>query len=150
MCNEELAQAIKQGQPELKPLLWEQVQKLLELKAQDCYCKYFSRCIKCGIDLTDIYQECYFVFEEALKAYNHESGYKFTTYLTYPLKNAFLRLLGYNNDNNTALNDDFIKKSSIISYSYEALKEVHEDIERFAKAEGLTAHANSVAVRFEG
>ena len=45
--------------------------------------------------------------------------------------------------------DDFIKKSSIISYSYEALKEVHEDIERFAKAEGLTAHANSVAVRFE-
>ena len=115
MCNEELAQAIKQGQPELKPLLWEQVQKLLELKAQDCYCKYFSRCIKCGIDLTDIYQECYFVFEEALKAYNHESGYKFTTYLTYPLKNAFLRLLGYNNDNNTALNDSISLEQPINS-----------------------------------
>ena len=45
--------------------------------------------------------------------------------------------------------DDFIKKSSIISYSREALEPIHEDIERFAKAEGLTAHANSVAVRFE-
>ena len=45
--------------------------------------------------------------------------------------------------------DDFIKKSSVIYYSQQALKEVHEDIEAFAKAEGLTAHANSIAVRFE-
>lgn len=45
--------------------------------------------------------------------------------------------------------DDFIKKSSIISYSREALEKIHTDIEDFAKSEGLTAHANSVAVRFE-
>jgi histidinol dehydrogenase len=45
--------------------------------------------------------------------------------------------------------DDFIKKSSVIAYSREALEPIHEDIERFAKAEGLTAHANSIAVRFE-
>lgn len=45
--------------------------------------------------------------------------------------------------------DDFIKKSSLISYSREALEEIHEDIIRFAKAEGLTAHANSISVRFE-
>lgn len=45
--------------------------------------------------------------------------------------------------------DDFIKKSSIISYSREALEEIHEDIEKFAEAEGLTAHANSIKVRFE-
>lgn len=44
--------------------------------------------------------------------------------------------------------DDFIKKSSVISYSQEALEEVHEDIIHFAKAEHLTAHANSIAVRF--
>ncbi|MBP3578893.1 MAG: histidinol dehydrogenase [Lachnospiraceae bacterium] len=44
--------------------------------------------------------------------------------------------------------DDFIKKSSIISYSREALEPIYEDIIRFAKAEGLTAHANSIAVRF--
>ena len=45
--------------------------------------------------------------------------------------------------------DDFIKKSSIIYYSREALEAVHTDIEAFAKAEQLTAHANSIAVRFE-
>ena len=45
--------------------------------------------------------------------------------------------------------DDFVKKSSIICYSIEALEKVHEDIELFAKKEGLTAHANSIAVRFE-
>lgn len=45
--------------------------------------------------------------------------------------------------------NDFLKKSSVISYSREALEAVHEDIEAFAKAEGLTAHANSIAVRFE-
>lgn len=45
--------------------------------------------------------------------------------------------------------DDFIKKSSLVYYSKEALEAVHEDIIRFAEAEGLTAHANSVSVRFE-
>ena len=45
--------------------------------------------------------------------------------------------------------DDFIKKSSIISYSREALELIHQDIEYFATAEKLTAHANSIAVRFE-
>ncbi len=45
--------------------------------------------------------------------------------------------------------DDFIKKSSIISYSREALQAIHTDIESFATAEHLTAHANSIHVRFE-
>lgn len=45
--------------------------------------------------------------------------------------------------------DDFIKKSSIIGYSKEGLRKVHEDIEAFAEAERLTAHANSIKVRFE-
>ncbi len=45
--------------------------------------------------------------------------------------------------------DDFMKKTSIISYSKEALEAAHEEIERFARSEGLTAHANSIRVRFE-
>lgn len=45
--------------------------------------------------------------------------------------------------------DDFTKKTSIISYSREALKAAHRDIELFAEKEGLTAHANSIKVRFE-
>ena len=46
--------------------------------------------------------------------------------------------------------DDFIKKSSIISYSRDALEKIHTDIEQFAEAEQLTAHANSIKVRFDG
>ncbi len=45
--------------------------------------------------------------------------------------------------------DDFVKKSSIIYYSREALSKIHKDIEQFAACEQLTAHANSIAVRFE-
>lgn len=45
--------------------------------------------------------------------------------------------------------DDFMKKTSIISYSKDALLRVHEEIELFASKEGLTAHANSIKVRFE-
>lgn len=44
--------------------------------------------------------------------------------------------------------DDFMKKTSIISYSKEALERAHKDIELFAEKEGLTAHANSIRVRF--
>ena len=46
--------------------------------------------------------------------------------------------------------DDFIKKSSIVYYSREALKKIHKYVEQFAASEQLTAHANSIAVRFEG
>lgn len=46
--------------------------------------------------------------------------------------------------------DDFVKKSSVIYYSREALEEIHRDIEQFAACEQLTAHANAIAVRFEG
>ena len=45
--------------------------------------------------------------------------------------------------------DDFIKKSSIVYYSRTALQEIHKDIIQFASSEQLTAHANSIAVRFE-
>ena len=45
--------------------------------------------------------------------------------------------------------DDFVKKSSIINYSKEALQAVYKDIVDFAEAEQLTAHANSIRVRFE-
>lgn len=45
--------------------------------------------------------------------------------------------------------DDFVKKSSIICYSKEGLSKVHKDVELFATNEGLTAHANSIHVRFE-
>ena len=44
---------------------------------------------------------------------------------------------------------DFLKKSSVIYYTKDALEEINEDIQDFANAEGLTAHANSIKVRFD-
>lgn len=45
--------------------------------------------------------------------------------------------------------DDFIKKSSIVYYSKAALEPIYKDIVAFAESEQLTAHANSIKVRFE-
>ena len=45
--------------------------------------------------------------------------------------------------------DSFLKKTSLIHYRREGLAALHEDIERFARAEGLTAHENSIKIRFE-
>lgn len=45
--------------------------------------------------------------------------------------------------------DDYIKKSSIVSYSKEALEPIYQDVVSFANSEGLTAHANSISIRFE-
>lgn len=105
MTNEQLATIIQGGNAnELKPLLWEKVRPLLQVKARDGYSKYYTRCKQCGIELTDIYQECYGAFEEGLKAYKPESNLKFTSFLSYPLKNLFKRLLGYANQNETPLN----------------------------------------------
>jgi histidinol dehydrogenase len=45
--------------------------------------------------------------------------------------------------------DDFVKKSSVIYYSKEMLRDVYQDIALFAKSEGLDAHAKSALIRFE-
>ncbi|MDD2503741.1 MAG: histidinol dehydrogenase [Clostridia bacterium] len=45
--------------------------------------------------------------------------------------------------------EDFVKKSSIISFGREALRQIYEDGADFAKMEGLTAHANAMEVRFK-
>ena len=57
--------------------------------------------------------------------------------------------MGLQNSSRPCLWMILIKKSSIIAYSREALEAIHTDIEAFAKAEQLTAHANSIHVRFE-
>ncbi|MEA5144774.1 MAG: histidinol dehydrogenase, partial [Candidatus Limiplasma sp.] len=46
--------------------------------------------------------------------------------------------------------DDFVKRSSFIYYTQEALVKIGQDVRRFAEHEGLTAHANAIAIRMEG
>lgn len=94
MTNEELVQQIREGDKDLIPKLWENVQKLLYMMAQRVYITMRGRCEHVGVELADLEQEAYFAFLEALKAYDPESGYAFTTYLRYPFQNHVSKLLG--------------------------------------------------------
>ena len=81
MTNEELAQAIQAGDASLLTPLWEQVEKLIRLLANKCYIKWKSRCLSMGLTQDDLYQQGYFAVLDAIKYFNIEKGYKFTTYL---------------------------------------------------------------------
>lgn len=94
MTNEELVQQIREGDEDLIPKLWANVQKLLYMMAQRVYITMRGRCEHVGLELADLEQEAYFAFIEALKAYDPESGYAFTTYLRYPFQNHVSKLLG--------------------------------------------------------
>ena len=95
MTNEQLAGLIKSGNnDELIPILWERVNKLLFLKADRFYNLNTGLCSRKGVERSDIRQECYCAFLEALKGYKPSEKLKFTTFLDYPFKNAVNQLLG--------------------------------------------------------
>lgn len=95
MDNEKLADMIHQGgADELIPVLWEKVRKLLYFKSEQYYKLNKNFCDSRGIDSWDIKQESYNAFLKALKAFDISKGYKFTTYLKMPFKNAVNDLLG--------------------------------------------------------
>ncbi len=94
MTNEELARLIRAGNEELHPVLWQKVNKLLYAKAAAFYNNHTDTCARCGVELSDIRQECYAVYLEAVKAYKPELDTKFISYVEYPFKNAVNALLG--------------------------------------------------------
>lgn len=92
--NEELAAAIQDGQRELIPVLWDQIQKLLHAKSTSFYYLRTDICARCGVELNDLKQECYPAFLQAIAAFDRERGLTFTAYLNYPFQNAVNALLG--------------------------------------------------------
>lgn len=95
MDNEKLADIIHQGgADELIPVLWEKVRKLVYMHSEKFYRLNKDLCDRRGIDSWDIKQESYNAFLKALKAFDISKGYKFTTYLKMPFKNAVNDLLG--------------------------------------------------------
>lgn len=94
MTNEELCVLIQNGKKEYIPQLWNQVQKLMYLKAKHAYTKFKDRCLQCGIELSDMEQVTYFAFLNAIKAYKADNGNKFTSYIEYPFKTAIYELVG--------------------------------------------------------
>lgn len=94
MTNEDLARLIQEGNEELHPVLWQKIQKLLYAKAAAYYHSHTETCDRCGVELSDLRQECYAVYLEAVRAYKPESGIMFVTFLNYPFQNACNSLLG--------------------------------------------------------
>ena len=94
MTNEELAKRIQDGETALMPQLWEQVYKLVYHCANGYYNRQKKRCDASGVMIADLIQEGYFAVLDAVKAYDPASGYKFTAYLNYPLKNRFNEIAG--------------------------------------------------------
>ncbi len=95
MTNEQLAEFIKAGgNDEFIPLLWDRVRKLLYKLADKYYIAYSSSCEKCGVTVWDLKQASYYAYMGALKAYDSNKGYKFTTYLDLQFKSAVRPLFG--------------------------------------------------------
>lgn len=95
MTNEELVQAIKQGNTNLYALLWEQVYKLLYSIARKYYNRHTGQLSSAGVTLDDLYQEYYFAMLDAVKAYDSAKGYSFTSYFKFYTKNRFNMLAGF-------------------------------------------------------
>lgn len=106
MTNEQLATFIKQGSnDELIPILWERIRKLMYMKSDNVYGALQSRFIQCGVDIWDLKQSCYMAFLKAIEGYKPDSKNKFTSYLSYPFKNAVRELTGVRVHKNEPLNN---------------------------------------------
>ncbi len=94
MTNEELALKIQNGERDLIPPLWEQVERFIYLKSENWYWQHEETCIRCGVALDDLKQVSYFAFLDAIRYYTSADGYKFLTYLVFPLRNRFNEACG--------------------------------------------------------
>ena len=99
MTNEEIAGRIQRGETDLLPQLWEQVHPLICWHANRFYIQHQERCIASGVTADDIIQTGYFAVLDAVQAYDPAPGYKFNTYLRYPLKNRFKAATGGRENN---------------------------------------------------
>lgn len=98
MTNEQLCTIIQQGgADDLLPVLWERVKNLCFLLCGRYFQKYAERFASCGVDLSDLRQECYAAFLQAVRSYKPADEPLFTSYLNYPIKNTAAELLGIRN-----------------------------------------------------
>ena len=104
MTNEELCRLIKEGDNGYLPQLWEQVRKLIVMKAK----QYLgSRENIHGIELDDLIQSGYFAVLRAVHYYEPKKGLKFTTFLNFTLKNTFREEIGIRTSKRNPLNDSY-------------------------------------------
>lgn len=93
MSNEELARRIQAGERELLPVLWEQVERFIGMKAGRLYSRLQGRCDACGCTVDDLMQAGFLALLEAVSAFDPGRGYQFLSWLSYPLRNQWNALL---------------------------------------------------------
>lgn len=94
MTNEEIAVRIQAGEQHLMGELYEQNKGLFYIMAGRLYALNRNPCISAGVEFDDIIQVCFFALCDAVKAYKADGEYNLSSYLKFPLKNHFNRLLG--------------------------------------------------------
>ena len=94
MTNEELAERIQTGEKQLCSQLWAQVKRFVYMQAARYGARTSGICRCSGVELDDLEQEAYLAMLDAVKAYDSQSGFLFTTYLHRHLLNHWRSLLG--------------------------------------------------------
>ena len=102
MSNEELARRIQNGETDLIPTLWEQVQRFIYREA---YRRYRATDGLGGVEVDDLVQSGYIALVEAVAYFQPDGEYKFLSYLGNSLKTAFAEAGGYRTSKRDALND---------------------------------------------
>lgn len=99
MTNEELAEAIQNGELELIPQLWEQVERYVKQQANR---RVFQLCGRCGVEFEDLYQSGFIAFMAALETFRAGAGMSFINWMTQYLKKAFAEAAGYRTEKQSA------------------------------------------------
>lgn len=95
MTNEQLAAFIKEGgADDLIPVLYSRVENLIYKICGRYYARYRERMTACGVEMSDLRQECYTAFLKALDGFKPAKDTLFTSYLEYPVKSTVFELLG--------------------------------------------------------
>ncbi|MBQ8823607.1 MAG: sigma-70 family RNA polymerase sigma factor [Ruminococcus sp.] len=95
MTTEQIAEFAKDKENYvLVPVLWEKTYRILYFLARKVYMNYYKSFTRCGIELSDLYQNCYMVFLNCLKAYDPQKQCKFSTYFKFGLWHEVNNLLG--------------------------------------------------------
>ena len=92
--NEELAIQAKAGDKDAVSQLWNQTRGIVFLKLARYYNRNPDRFARCGVTMDDLEQEGFFAVLEAVEAFNPAKGWKFTSWLNYPLQNHVNAILG--------------------------------------------------------
>lgn len=107
MTDEQLASFIRLGgNDELIPLLWGRVRKLMHLLSDRYFEGYKDKLTACGVTSEDIRQSAYMAFVQAIKSFDESKGFKFISYLNYPLKNEIRRIITKDSLNEPVSNDN--------------------------------------------